>query len=50
MNVLNGTGLNFTFEDKGEGSMALELMGHYDSENLDKPPFEIYVPIVTTTP
>ena len=49
MNVLNTNGLNFTFEDKGEGSIALELMAHYDSENLDSPPFEIYVPTKTTT-
>lgn len=44
LNVLNTNGLNFTFEDKGEGSIELELMAHYSPENLDTPPFVIYTP------
>lgn len=43
-NVLNTNGLSFTFEDKGEGSIGLELMAHYDPTNLDSAPFKIYTP------
>jgi hypothetical protein len=41
-NALNSGGLNFTITNKGEGSFALQLVGHYDLADLDSAPFEIY--------
>lgn len=45
-NALNTNGLSLTMADKAEGVIALTFTGHYDPENLDTPPFEIYYPEV----
>lgn len=49
-NVLNTNGLNFTFEDKGDGSIEIELTGHYSADSLDSPPFTIYTPKEASLP
>jgi hypothetical protein len=41
-NALNSGGLNFTITNKGEGTFAVALVGHYDITDLDTAPFEIY--------
>lgn len=41
-NVLNLTGANFTFTDKGEGSLPFEFQAHVsDLSKMDHAPFEI---------
>lgn len=45
-NALNTNGLSLTMADKAEGVIALTFTGHYDPENLDSPPFDIYYPEV----
>lgn len=40
-NALNIGGLNFTITNKGEGTFAVALKGHYDLTKLDEAPFEI---------
>ena len=45
-NALCTNGLSLTMADKAEGVLALTFTGHYDTENLDSPPFEIYYPEV----
>lgn len=45
-NALNTNGLSLTMADKAEGTISLTFTGHYDTENLDSPPFEIYYPEV----
>lgn len=44
LNVINTNGLNFTFADKSEGAISLELMAHYGADELDTAPFKIYYP------
>lgn len=41
-NALSTNGLNLTFTDKNEGTIPLTITGHYDIDDLDTPPFEIY--------
>lgn len=41
-NALNNSGLNLTISNKGEGTFALALIGHYDVASLSTAPFEIY--------
>lgn len=43
-NAINTSGLTLTTEDKNEAVIAMEFEGHYDSDDLDNPPFAIYVP------
>lgn len=43
-NVLNVSGLNFTAEDKGSGSVEFEFQAHFSLENPDDVPFTIYTP------
>lgn len=45
-NALNTNGLSLTMADKAEGLISLTFTGHYDTDNLDSPPFEIYYPEV----
>ena len=45
-NALCTNGLSLTMADKAEGVIALTFTGHYDPEELDSPPFEIYYPEV----
>lgn len=45
-NVMNTNGLNFTFEDKGRGTIELELKAHFDSSKPEEVPFAIYTPSV----
>ena len=40
-NALNNGGLNITISNKGEGTFALSLIGHYSLDKLNEPPFEI---------
>ena len=43
-NVLNTNGISFTAEDKGSGSVELELKAHFDLSKPDEVPFKIYFP------
>lgn len=43
-NALNTTGLTLQTQDKGEAVIAMEFEGHYDSDDLDSPPFSFYYP------
>lgn len=47
-NVASLNGLQFTVQDKGEGSVPVTLTAHYDVANLDTAPVEIYMPTVST--
>ena len=47
-NVLNVSGLSLTTEDKGTGSVELELQAHFDLANPSEVPFKIYTPKATT--
>lgn len=40
-NALNTGGLNLTFSDRGEGTYALALIGHYTVSDLENAPFDI---------
>ena len=40
-NALNTGGLNLTFTDRGEGTYALALIGHYTVDDLETAPFDI---------
>lgn len=40
-NALNTSGLNLTFTDRGEGTYALALIGHFTVDDLDTAPFEL---------
>ena len=40
-NALNTSGLNLTFSDRGEGTYALALIGHFTVDDLDTAPFEL---------
>lgn len=42
-NALNTGGLNLTFSDRGEGTYALALIGHYSIDDLETAPFEITI-------
>lgn len=43
-NALNTDGLTLTVADKNEASMAMTFYGHYDTTDLDNPPFKIWYP------
>ena len=40
-NALNTGGFNLTFTDRGEGTYALALIGHFTVDDLDTAPFDI---------
>lgn len=42
-NALNTSGLNLTFSDRGEGTYALALIGHFTTKDLDTAPFELTI-------
>lgn len=42
-NALNTSGLNLTFSDRGEGTYALALIGHFTTDDLDTAPFELTI-------
>lgn len=42
-NALNTSGLNLTFTDRGEGTYALALIGHFTVDDLDTAPFEMTI-------
>ena len=42
-NALNTGGLNLTFSDRGEGTYALALIGHYTVSDLETAPFDITI-------
>ncbi|MGL5646704.1 MAG: hypothetical protein ACRDDY_02540 [Clostridium sp.] len=48
-NVLNISGVNFSFADKGTGGLAIELQAHFSvtEADRDKVPFTIYTPKTT---
>lgn len=46
-NAISLGGLNLNMADKSEGLIATTFTGHYDSTDLDTPPFEIYYPDAT---
>lgn len=43
MNVLSTGGFSLKSNNKDKGDFDFELSGHYDMENLDTVPFEVYV-------
>ena len=43
MNVLNTQGLQLQSNDDGKGDFAFELTAHYDLEDTDTLPYEVYV-------
>ena len=45
-NALSTNGLSLTMADKSEGVVAVTVTAHYDPENLDEAPFDIYYPEV----
>ena len=42
-NALNTSGFNLTFSDRGEGTYALALIGHFTTDDLDTAPFELTI-------
>lgn len=46
-NALSINGLTVSFADKSEGMIPITVTGHYDLEDLETPPFEIYYPKVS---
>lgn len=47
-NALNTDGLKLTTQDKNQSKIETTFYGHYDQDDLDSPPFEIYYPILAT--
>lgn len=45
-NAINTDGLKLTTKDKDQAVIAMTFYGHYDQEQLNTPPFEIYYPKV----
>jgi len=43
-NALSINGLSMTVAAKSEATVPITVTGHYDADNLDEPPFEIYYP------
>ena len=43
-NALNTDGLTLTVADKNEATVAMTFYAHYDTTQLDKAPFKIWVP------
>lgn len=43
-NALSLSGLTLTMTDKNEAIIPITVTGHYDPENIDEAPFEIYYP------
>lgn len=43
MNVLSTQGLQLQSNDDGKGDFAFELTAHYDLEDIDKLPYEVYI-------
>lgn len=43
-NALNTKGLALKTEDKSEAVIEMEFQGHYDTTDLETPPFKIYLP------
>lgn len=43
-NALSTNGLSITMADKSEAVIPTTVTGHYDADNLDEVPFEIYYP------
>ena len=43
MNVLNTQGLQLKSNDDGKGDFAFELTAHYDLDDIDTLPYEVYV-------
>ena len=42
MNALNTGGFQLKSNDGGKGDLAFNFLGHYDIENIDSVPFEVY--------
>ena len=42
-NALNTSGFSLTFSDRGEGTYALALIGHFTTDDLDTAPFELTI-------
>lgn len=45
-NALSTNGLSITMADKAEAVIPVTVTGHYDADNLDEVPFEIYYPAI----
>ena len=48
-NAISLGGITLNMEDKSEGLIPTTFTGHYDSTDLDTPPFTIYYPDATVT-
>lgn len=46
-NAASLNGLSLTMTDKSEANIPLTITGHYDLDDLETPPFEIYYPSVS---
>lgn len=49
MNALNTAGMQWQTTDKDKGQFAFDFHGHYDIEDIDEVPFEVYVKAGTTS-
>lgn len=49
-NAINTNGLSLQTQPRGEAVIAMTFKGHYDSNELDNPPFAIYYPKAVITP
>lgn len=49
-NVLNTVGLTLQTQDKAEAVTAMDFEGHYDTDELDAPPFKVFYPKVVVAP
>lgn len=47
-NAINTDGLKLTTQDKNQSKIESTFYGHYDQDELDAPPFEIYYPIIAS--
>lgn len=50
MNAINVTGFQITSNDDGKGDFPFDFQAHYDLEDIDTIPFEIYVAAGTAEP
>lgn len=49
-NALNTGGFQLKSNDNGKGDLAFDFLGHYDIDDIDDVPFEVYVKAGTAEP
>jgi len=50
LDALNTGGFQLKSNDKGKGDLAFDFLGHYDMEDMDRIPFEVYAKAGTAEP